>query len=277
MENTHVESTRMETRKQSDNLDALAAALAKAQGAMENARKDSKNPHFGSKYADLAAVWDAARPALSANGLSVVQTVSTVDGGAAVVVCTTLLHASGQFLRECLQLPVAQRTPQAVGSAITYGRRYALAALVGVAQEDDDGAAGSGHQSRPQQRPEREERPVAPESRARPEAARPSAPPAMKAEKAPEAPPAEKPAPKEEVAAAPASAKSSGTAEATQRAARAAALWKSAKSGGMSKDGWRLWLEQVLGTAKPSSELTDDDLSRLEVALPELLSGGRAA
>ena len=266
METTHMESPRMETRKQSDSLDALAAALAKAQGAMENARKDSKNPHFGSKYADLAAVWDAARPALSANGLSVVQTVSTVDGGAAVVVCTTLLHASGQFLRECLQLPVAQRTPQAVGSAITYGRRYALAALVGVAQEDDDGAAGSGHQPRQQQRPEREERPAAPEPRSRSEAPRASAPSVVKAEQSPVAPPTAKPAPQGVAAAAPA-----------QPAARAAALWKAAKAGGMTKDGWRLWLEQVLGTAKPSSELTDDDLSRLEVALPELLSGGRAA
>jgi hypothetical protein len=126
-----------------ETLGALAAALAKAQGAMANAAKDKSNPHFKSRYADLASVWDACRDALSANGLAVVQLVSVADK-ASVAVETRLLHASGQSLSSMLALPVAQPTAQGIGSAITYARRYALAAMVGVApDEDDDGNEAS--------------------------------------------------------------------------------------------------------------------------------------
>lgn len=125
---------------QSDQLGQLAAALAKAQGMMTNASKDTENPYFGHNYADLAAVWDACREALSTNGLAVIQQVRTVREG--VLITTTLAHASGEWLRDRLTMPVEKRTPQGIGSAITYGRRYALAALVGVAaEEDDDGNA----------------------------------------------------------------------------------------------------------------------------------------
>jgi hypothetical protein len=278
MESTHMQ-THTQQAMQSEQLGELAKALAAAQGQMENAKKDSKNPHFGSSYADLAAVWDACRAALSSNGLAVVQTVAAGDGGASVTVHTLLLHSSGQFIREALTLPVAQKTPHGVGSAITYGRRYSLAALVGIAQEDDDGNAGSGQQGKQQpRRDERQERPA--QQQARPEAQRRQEAPAKGEEKksapaAAQPPQPAGPAPSE--AAKEAAEKVAATAEATQRAARATALWKAAKGGGMSKDGWKTWLESVLGEAKPSSELTDDDLARLEVALPELLSGGRAA
>jgi len=125
----------------SPSIAALAAALAKAQGQMTHASKDATNPHFKTRYADLAAVWSAIREPLSANGLSVVQTVTQTDGN--VGVRSILMHASGEFIASDLQMPVAQKTPQGYGSALTYARRYSLAALVGIAQDDDDGEAGT--------------------------------------------------------------------------------------------------------------------------------------
>lgn len=128
----------------SDSIAALAAALAKAQGQMKAALKDSQNPHFKSSYADLASVWAACRDPLAANGLSVTQLVLQQGDGAAVGVRTMLLHSSGEWLASDLVMPLAQRTAQAAGSALTYARRYALAAMVGVAQDDDDGEAALG-------------------------------------------------------------------------------------------------------------------------------------
>lgn len=128
--------------EQSPTLGALAAALAKAQGQMRNARKDATNPHFKSRYADLASILDACREPLATNGLSYMQRVTSCAEG--VRVTTMLLHSSGEWVRDTCIMPVAQRTPQGMGSAITYGRRYSLAALVGVAaEEDDDGNAAS--------------------------------------------------------------------------------------------------------------------------------------
>jgi hypothetical protein len=132
---------------QSESIAALAAALSKAQGAIKGASKDTANPFFKSKYADLASVWDACRDALSANGLSVIQT--TDDGAEGVTVITTLAHSSGEWVRGKLTMKPAKNDPQGVGSAITYARRYALAAMVGVAPEDDDGNAASGKGSTP--------------------------------------------------------------------------------------------------------------------------------
>lgn len=131
----------------SEQIDQLATALAKAQGSMHGALKDSANPFFKSKYADLESVWTACRKALSENGLSVVQSTSGVENGVAVT--TTLLHASGQWMRDTLPLHPKDTSPQGIGSAITYGRRYALAAMVGVYQTDDDGEAAQGRGEAP--------------------------------------------------------------------------------------------------------------------------------
>lgn len=124
----------------------LAAALAKAQGAIEGAKKDKKNDHFRSKYADLASVWEACRKPLTDNGLSVIQLPCEAPAGS-VGLETILLHESGEFLSKTFFMPVKDAgNPQAVGSAITYARRYALAAFVSVCPDDDDGnaaAAGS--------------------------------------------------------------------------------------------------------------------------------------
>ena len=127
---------------QSPSLAALAAALAKAQGLMAGAKKDSVNPHFRSKYADLASIWEACREALSANGLAVIQ--SPGSAGKDVMVTTLLIHSSGEWIRSRYTMPVAQPGPQGVGSALTYARRYSLAAMVGVAPEDDDGNEAQG-------------------------------------------------------------------------------------------------------------------------------------
>jgi len=142
----------------SESINELAAALAQAQAAMAHAKKDSENPHFRSRYADLAAIWDACRAALTAHGLAVVQSPRLVAAGDAlwlVEVETTLLHGSGQFLSDTLAVPVAASSAQAVGSAVTYCRRYALASFVGVAPavDDDDGQAASEEPVRQIQKP----------------------------------------------------------------------------------------------------------------------------
>ena len=110
---------------------------------MKGAVKDSANPFFKSKYADLASVVEAIRAAFSANGLSYIQTLEPSDKDE-VRVETTLLHASGEWI-SCgvLSLPVSKADAQGYGSALTYARRYSLSAAVGVAPEDDDGNAAS--------------------------------------------------------------------------------------------------------------------------------------
>lgn len=127
----------------SADIGELAAALAKAQGGMSNAAKDKTNPFFKSNYADLASIMDACRAVLSENALAVVQTTELGQAGWVVVV-TTLMHSSGQWIRGRLALMPVKPDPQGVGSAITYGRRYGLQAIVGIAADDDDGNAASG-------------------------------------------------------------------------------------------------------------------------------------
>ena len=127
--------------EQSENINEIAAALSKAQGQIKGALKDSTNPFFKAKYADLSSVWEACRGPLSGNGLAVVQTTSDSEKGIAVI--TSLVHSSGQWFRGHLTLEPKDKTPQGYGSAITYARRYALAAIVGVAPEDDDGNSAS--------------------------------------------------------------------------------------------------------------------------------------
>ena len=125
----------------SDSIASLAAALAKAQGEMENASKNSQNPHFKSKYADLAEILNTVRPVLSKHGLAVTQFPAFESGTAHVE--TILTHASGEWMSGTCSAPVQKSDPQGVGSALTYLRRYSLAAVCGLAQEDDDANAAS--------------------------------------------------------------------------------------------------------------------------------------
>jgi len=127
----------------SESIADLSTALSKAQGEITGALKDSANPFFKSKYSDLASCWDACRSALSKNGLAVSQFPET--DGADSFLLTVLTHSSGQWMSSRLVLKSKDDTSQAMGSAITYARRYALCAVVGVAQiDDDDGNAASG-------------------------------------------------------------------------------------------------------------------------------------
>lgn len=138
--------------EQSEQIDKLAAALSKAQAEVEGAKKDSANPHFRSKYADLASVWAACRDALTKNGLAIVQAPGLCEGSH-MTMTTLLTHASGQWVRETMSVPLPKQDPQGLGSAVTYARRYALAAFVGVSPEDDDGNAASHPQGRPDAAP----------------------------------------------------------------------------------------------------------------------------
>lgn len=138
----------------SEQLNELAPALAKAQAVMTGALKDSANPFFKSKYADLESVWAACRKALTDNGLSVVQggAIRLLRGTDAEqpVLVTRLLHSSGQWIEGETHIKAKDDGPQAQGSGITYARRYGLAAMVGVYQTDDDAEAAQGRQGAPQ-------------------------------------------------------------------------------------------------------------------------------
>lgn len=127
----------------SETIDALSAALALAQGEIRAAVKDANNQAFNSKYADLAAVFDAVRPALAKHGLSVVQMPEHSDD-ALLHLTTRVCHQSGQWIEGTMSIPVGKVNAHGYGSAITYARRYALSAALGVvADEDDDGNKAS--------------------------------------------------------------------------------------------------------------------------------------
>lgn len=121
----------------SDSITALATALSAAQGEIEDATKAGLNPHFKSKYADLAAVRAVIRGPLAKHGLSIVQLPRAQNG--VVEVDTMLLHKSGEYISETLRMPVAQMNAHGIGSAITYARRYGLMTILCLAADDDDG------------------------------------------------------------------------------------------------------------------------------------------
>ena len=128
----------------SDERGELFGAYVKAQAEMGAVLKNSMNPAFRSKYADLSSVLDAVLPAFSKNGMAVIQ--SPGFDGEIVTVETIVGHTSGGFIKSSLSMRPSKPDAHGVGSAITYARRYALLALAGVAPEDDDGNAASGPQ-----------------------------------------------------------------------------------------------------------------------------------
>jgi hypothetical protein len=122
----------------SETIAKIATALVKAQASMGNAVKDSKNPFFKSSYADLNSVREACIPALNANGVSVLQPTSVIEGK--LYVETVLLHESGEFISGLYEVVVGkQNDPQALGAAISYSRRYGLQSMVNIGASDDDG------------------------------------------------------------------------------------------------------------------------------------------
>ena len=123
----------------SNKIDKLAEALAQAQGEMDGVTKTSTNPFYKSKYADINDCLEASLPHLSKYGLAITQgnEFSKTDG---YYITTVLLHKSGQWLKSKIRIPLTnKKDAQEIGSACTYGRRYGLAAMVGLAQVDDDG------------------------------------------------------------------------------------------------------------------------------------------
>jgi hypothetical protein len=129
----------------SPEITAIAEAIVSAQAEFGAAIKDSANPAYRSKYADLSSCIEATQKALSKHGIAVMQ-APQLDGQM-VTITTRLQHKSGQWYESDLTLPAVQRErfdAQSVGSAITYGRRYSLQAILNLATTDDDGNAASG-------------------------------------------------------------------------------------------------------------------------------------
>lgn len=134
------------------DISELAKALPAAQAKFGRVSKDAANPHFGQRYATLAEIVAATLPALNDHGFSVVQAATVTAEGTAVEVTTRLMHTSAQWLQATHVVPITKRDPQGVGSALTYARRQAVAALLMVAPagEDDDAEAAVGRgQGRP--------------------------------------------------------------------------------------------------------------------------------
>lgn len=125
--------------KTSDSIKSISAALVAAHAGMDNVPKDATNPHFKNHYASLAAVIDASKPALLAQGIVVIQGLGELVNGA-LHVTTRLLHGpSGEWIESTMSVPLTKQDAQGAGSAATYGRRYGLAAILSLAQVDDDG------------------------------------------------------------------------------------------------------------------------------------------
>jgi hypothetical protein len=132
----------------SDSIGKLAKALSIVQGKLRPAIKDAKNPFFKSNYADLNSVWDSCRQLLAENGLSIAQLNQVAENG--VIVETVLMHESGEWISGEMYLPLNKQDAQSVGSAVTYGRRYGLAAVVGIVADEDDDANAAQPQQRQQ-------------------------------------------------------------------------------------------------------------------------------
>ena len=136
----------------SDTLAKLGAALAKAQAKIHGVKKGSENPFFKSSYADLAQCIEAIREPFAAHGLSIIQCPSRDEHGK-LSLSTMLLHESGEFLEATFPMDIDKPGPQAVGSWITYMRRYSLAAVASLAQVDDDGEGAENREPKQTKKP----------------------------------------------------------------------------------------------------------------------------
>jgi hypothetical protein len=124
--------------QQSENLEKLFEALSKSQSVMKPAVLDMTNPHFKSRYASLTSVHESCKGPLSDNGLSIIQQVFSSESG--YYIRTMVGHSSGQWMANVFKLIVGRQDMQALGSAITYARRYGLSALIGIVDTEDDDA-----------------------------------------------------------------------------------------------------------------------------------------
>jgi hypothetical protein len=131
--------------KTSESISKISSALIKAQQEIKVAIYDATNPHFRSKYASLGSVVEACKEALNKNKIVFIQgSHSDKELPKMICVTTRLLHESGEYIEDTIAVPYVQDTPQALGSSLTYARRYGLSSLLGiVSDEDDDGNSGS--------------------------------------------------------------------------------------------------------------------------------------
>jgi hypothetical protein len=125
----------------SEKIIEISKALATLQAGLQPVEKDGTNPHFKNRYATLDGIIESIRPQMKAAGLVFIQCPEGTPGGVAIT--TRIMHTSGEWIESTVVMPVAQQTAQAAGSAITYGRRYALAAMLGISADDDDGQQAS--------------------------------------------------------------------------------------------------------------------------------------
>lgn len=157
----------------SRQFEKFAEALALAQLEIEGADKDNQNPHFKSKYATLASVWDACHGPLNRQGIAILQVPGANAGGTSVLY-TWLIHKSGQWFRGEWKIKPTQDTPQGVGSAVTYARRYSLAAMTGVAPKDDDDDGNSASAREPERKGGWKQLDDVPQEQSKPERAVPA-------------------------------------------------------------------------------------------------------
>lgn len=129
--------------RHSESLDKIASALIAAQKAMPVVHKTAVNPHFRSKFAPLSAITEAAIPALNDNGIVLVQGGGEASDDGSLEVVTRLVHTSGQWIESSFRIPLAKSDPQGAGSAMTYGRRYGLSAMLGIVPDEDDDGEGT--------------------------------------------------------------------------------------------------------------------------------------
>tara|TARA_R100000995_G_scaffold23600_2_gene10178 strand:+ start:5344 stop:5796 length:453 start_codon:yes stop_codon:yes gene_type:complete len=141
-ENKTIKEDRRSVEDQSRTVGKIAKALSLAQREIKGAQVNAKNPFFKSSYADLHTVIDSCKDILSKQELAFVQSNRFRDG--VFLIVTKLIHSSGEWFSSEIAMPIPKSaTPQQIGSLQTYGRRYGLSAMVGIAQFDDDGSASS--------------------------------------------------------------------------------------------------------------------------------------
>ena len=138
--NNEMEAVQLFTDR-SNSLDKFMPAFIAVQSNLKAPIKDTANPFFKSKYADLSSVWESARELLAANGLGIVQTTRLLES--CTVLHTKMVHTSGQYITSDYPLNPIKNDPQGLGSALTYARRYSLQSMLGITPEDDDGNAAS--------------------------------------------------------------------------------------------------------------------------------------
>jgi hypothetical protein len=127
----------------SETIGAIAPALIKAQSQMQGISKEGKNPAFKSKYVTLDSILDTLRPILTSNGLMLTQGSQEPQAMQAVTVESRIIHTSGEWISTTVTIPVTKPDAHGLGSALTYGRRYSVSALLAISADEDDDANGA--------------------------------------------------------------------------------------------------------------------------------------